>query len=59
MYVKFPLGDLNLSPYPSYPTSIYTCGVTTAPRVHGGNCTTNNTFLYPIKNNKLILIKYK
>ena len=59
MCVKLPLRNLNLSPYPPYPTSTYTYRVTTAPKVHGGNCTTNNTFLYPIKNNTLILIKYK
>ena len=39
MCVKFPPGDLNLSPYPPHPTSIYTCGVTTAPRVCGGRTT--------------------
>ena len=33
MCVKLPLGDLNPSPYPPHPTSIYTCGVITAPRV--------------------------
>ena len=36
MWVKLPLGDLNPSPYLPHPTSIYTCGVTTAPRVRGG-----------------------
>ena len=36
MYVKLPLGDLNLVPYPPHPTSTYTCGVTIAPRVGGG-----------------------
>ena len=35
MCVKLPLGDLNLSSYPPHPTSIYICGVTTAPRVRG------------------------
>ena len=35
MYVKLPSGDLNLSPYPPYPTSISTCRVTTIPRMHG------------------------
>ena len=33
MCVKLPLGDLNHVPCPLYPTSIYTCGETTAPRV--------------------------
>ena len=36
MCMKLPPGDLNSGPYPSHPTSIYTCGVTTAPRVCGG-----------------------
>ena len=35
MYVKLPLGNLNLDPYPPDPTSIYTCGVTIAPKVCG------------------------
>ena len=30
MCVKFPLGDLNLNPYPPHPTSTYTYGVTIA-----------------------------
>ena len=34
--VKLPLRDLNPGPCPPHPTSIYTCGVTTAPRLHGG-----------------------
>jgi len=36
MCIKLPPGDLNPGPYPPHPTSIYTCGVTTASRVHGG-----------------------
>ena len=36
MCVKFPFGDLNHGLYPLYPTSTYTYGVTTTPRVHGG-----------------------
>ena len=36
MCVKLPPGDLNPDPCPPHPTSIYTCGVTTAPRVCGG-----------------------
>jgi len=36
MYVKLSPGDLNPSPYPLYPTSTYTCRVTTAPRVRSG-----------------------
>ena len=31
--VKLPHRDLNSGPFPPYPTSIYTCGITTAPRV--------------------------
>ena len=30
------LGDLNPDPYPSHPTSTYTCGMTIATRVCGG-----------------------
>ena len=37
MCVKFPLGDFNPNPYPPHLTSIYTCGVTMAPRVRGGD----------------------
>ena len=37
MCVKLPPEDLNLDPYPPYPTSTYTCGVTIAPRVYNGN----------------------
>ena len=36
MCVKLPYEDLNSSPYPSHPTNIYICGVTTALRVRGG-----------------------
>ena len=36
MYMKLPLRDLNPNPYSPHPTSIYTCGVTTSPRVRGG-----------------------
>ena len=36
MCVKFPPKDLNSGPYPSHPTSTYTCGVTTALRVCDG-----------------------
>ena len=37
MCVKFPPKNLNLGPcpYTPYPTSTYTCGVITAPRVCG------------------------
>ena len=38
--VKLPPRDLNSSLCPPHPTSTYTCGVTTAPRVHG------NLFIY-------------
>ena len=34
--MKLLLGNLNLGPYPPLPTSTYTCGATTAPRVRGG-----------------------
>ena len=37
MYVKLPLEDLNLSPYPPHPTNIYTYRVTTESRVCGGD----------------------
>ena len=33
--MKFPPEDLNPGPYPPYLTSIYTCEVTTAPKVCG------------------------
>ena len=36
MCIKFPLKDLNPDFCPPSPTSIYTCGVTTAQRVRGG-----------------------
>ena len=36
MCMKLSPGDLNSDPYPPHPTSTYTCGVTTAPRVRGG-----------------------
>ena len=36
MCVKLPPGDLNPDPCPTHPTSTYTCGVTTAPRVCSG-----------------------
>ena len=35
--VKLIIGDLNFSPYPSHPTSAYTCEVTTLPKVRGGD----------------------
>ena len=37
MFVKLPSEDLNPSPYPLHLTSTYTCGVTIAPRVCGGD----------------------
>ena len=36
MCVKFLPGNLNLGPCPPHPISIYTCEVTTAPKVCGG-----------------------
>ena len=36
MCVKLPPGDLNPGPYPPHPTSTYTSGMTTTPRVGGG-----------------------
>ena len=36
MYVKLLPVDLNHDPYPPHLTNIYTCGVTTAPKVHDG-----------------------
>ena len=40
MCVKLPLEDLNPDRCPPHPISIYTCGVTTAPRVCGGYLST-------------------
>ena len=36
IHVKLPLGNLNPDPCPPHLTSIYTCGVITAPRVRAG-----------------------
>ena len=36
MYVKFLLENLNLGSYPPHLTNIYTCEMTTAPKVRGG-----------------------
>ena len=36
MYVKLLLENLNPDPYLLHPISIYTCEVTTAPKVCGG-----------------------
>ena len=36
MCVKLLPENLNPDPYPSHSTSTYTCGITTAPRVHSG-----------------------
>ena len=36
MCVKLPPINLNSDPYSLHLTSIYTCGVTTTPRVHDG-----------------------
>ena len=33
MCVKFPTRDLNFNPYPSHPTSTYTCKATITPKV--------------------------
>ena len=59
MYVKLLPRDLNLNPYPPHLTSIYTCGVTTAPRVRGGNIYTflkqlffNDKYIYKAWNIK-------
>ena len=35
--MKLSPGDLNPDPYFPYPISTYTCGVTIAPRVRGGD----------------------
>ena len=40
MCVKFLPEDLNPGPCPPHPTNIYTCEVTTAPKVHGGSYVT-------------------
>ena len=34
--MKLPPGDLNPDSYPPYPTSTYTCGVTTTLKMRGG-----------------------
>ena len=36
MCVKLPPRDLNPDPYPPHLTSVYTCEVTTTPRVYNG-----------------------
>ena len=36
MCVKLLSGYLNASPYSQHPTSIYTCGITTGPRMRDG-----------------------
>ena len=66
MCVKLPLGDLNPASYPPHPTSIYTCGVTTAPRVRGGSfallekgATTNNNNVGVVARLRLILPSQK
>ena len=41
MCVKLIPRDLNPGPYPPHPTSTYTCGVTTASMVHGGEININ------------------
>ena len=35
MCVKLPPRDLNSGPYPAHPIGIYTCEVTTTPRIRG------------------------
>ena len=37
MCVKLPPGDLNPGPCSPHPTNIYTCGVTTTPKVRNGD----------------------
>ena len=37
MSVKLPPRNLNPTPWPPHPTSTYTCGVTTVPRLCGGS----------------------
>ena len=44
MCVKLSPGDLNPGPCLPHPTSIYSCGVTTAPRVCGGMKTMERNF---------------
>ena len=38
MCMKLPPRDLNSGPCPPHPTSIYSCEMTTALKVRGGNC---------------------
>ena len=62
MCVKLPLGDLNPDPFSStphkYPTSIYTCRVTTALRVRGGLLGLESTQKYKWLVTEKIGIKY-
>ena len=59
MYVKLFSGDLNSDLCLLHPTSIYTCGVTTAPRVCGGGICFNgriDSFIYKHNYYKCLLI---
>ena len=46
MCVKLPSRDLNPGPWPLHPTSTYTCGMTIAPKVCGGD---NSTFISDVR----------
>ena len=62
MYVKLSFGNLNFNPCFSHPTSIYTCEVTTAPRVCGGGVIcfqSTPMFNYYLKNYKLMITEQK
>ena len=55
IYVKFFLKNLNIDLYFLHPTSTYICGVTTAPRVHGGVMYVINTVIFTTN---LVIIYY-
>jgi len=57
MCAKLPLGDLNLGPFSLHLTSIYTCGVTIALRVCGGNAWTIINFAIVFLNFTTLLQK--
>ena len=52
MYVKLLLRDLNPGPYPPYPISTYTYGVTIVPRMSVICLQNINTKEYDVKNSK-------
>ena len=57
MCVKLPPENLNPNSYPPHPTSIYTCGVTIALRVCGGDVVLLNIMwiMWWIRSNNLLM----